>query len=134
MSEYPIPDDLQNTYLEAEKGKKYTTGGSVVRILIERIARLEQERDELQATFDLRWKADMRAIKMWQAAHPGNDQVWPDHADLVVWLGEQLSADCEDFLDLNEYWNGGNGSAVDACQHTCEVTEAALNRLAKVKP
>jgi len=42
--------------------------------------------EELGFTFDLRWKADMRAIKMWQAAHPGNDLVWPDHADMVVWL------------------------------------------------
>ena len=33
----------------------------------------------------------MRAIKRWQAAHPGNDLRWPDHADLVVWLMEQLS-------------------------------------------
>ena len=41
---------------------------------------------DLRATFDLRWKADMRAIKRWQAAHPGNDLVWPDHADMVVWL------------------------------------------------
>lgn len=47
---------------------------------------------ELQATFDLRWKADMRAIKMWQAAHPGTGLIWPDHADLVVWLLEQLEA------------------------------------------
>jgi hypothetical protein len=28
----------------------------------------------------------MRAIKRWQAAHPGNDHVWPDHKDLLVWL------------------------------------------------
>lgn len=27
------------------------------------------ERDEIQATFDLRWQADMRAMKQWQAAH-----------------------------------------------------------------
>ncbi len=45
-----------------------------------------EARAELQATFDLRWKADMRAIKAWQAAHPGKELVWPDHADLVVWL------------------------------------------------
>ena len=44
------------------------------------------------AQFNLRWNADMRAIKHWQAAHPGNDLVWPDHADLVVWLLEQLDA------------------------------------------
>jgi hypothetical protein len=43
---------------------------------------------------------------------------------------KQLEADRVDFLDLNEYWNGGSGAAVDACQHTCEVTETALNRIA----
>jgi hypothetical protein len=47
---------------------------------------------ELQRTFDLRWAADMRAIKRWQEAHPGNDLVWPDRADLVVWLLERDDA------------------------------------------
>ena len=51
------------------------------------IRKIEREVDE---TFDLRWDADMRAIKRWQDAHPGNDLVWPDHADMVVWLLEQL--------------------------------------------
>jgi len=57
--------------------------------------KLERERDELrrtneglQLTFELRWKADRRAIKRWQAAHPGNDLTWPDHADMVAWLME----------------------------------------------
>lgn len=40
-------------------------------------------------SFDVRWEADQRAIKRWQEAHPGNDLVWPDHADMVVWLMEQ---------------------------------------------
>lgn len=53
--------------------------------------RLESAAD-LERSFDLRWNADMRAIKRWQAAHPGNDLVWPDHADLVVWLLDQLPA------------------------------------------
>ena len=53
--------------------------------------RLEKA-DELEKSFNLRWDADMRAIRRWQVAHPGNDLVWPDHADLVVWLLEQLSA------------------------------------------
>ncbi len=61
----------------------------VAKLIAER-DELKQERDELQATFDLRWKADMRAIKRWQAAHPGNELVWPDHADMVVWLLEQV--------------------------------------------
>jgi hypothetical protein len=50
-----------------------------------------QERDELKSTFDLRWDADMRAIKLWQAAHPDREDTWPDHADMVVWLLEQLN-------------------------------------------
>lgn len=45
---------------------------------------------ELQQSFDLRWNADMRAIKRWQAAHPGKENIWPDHADLVVWLLGEL--------------------------------------------
>jgi len=48
--------------------------------------------EELEATFDLRWKADMRAIKRWQEAHPGNDLTWPDHADMVVWMLDQMDA------------------------------------------
>ncbi len=52
--------------------------------------KLKADLEDMQRTFDLRWKADMRAIKRWQAAHPGNELVWPDHADLVVWLLEQL--------------------------------------------
>jgi len=44
---------------------------------------------ELERLFDLRYKADMQAIERWHKA--GNDElVWPDHADLVIWLLEQL--------------------------------------------
>ena len=48
------------------------------------------EIDELNESFDLRWKADIRAIERWHKAHPGKDRVWPDHADLCVWLMDQL--------------------------------------------
>ena len=52
---------------------------------------LQRENDELDKSFDLRWDADMRAIKMWHDA--GNTpKAWPDHADLVVWLLDQLDA------------------------------------------
>ena len=56
------------------------------------IVALLEENVELQKSFDLRWKADMRAIKRWREAHPGKENIWPDHADLVVWLLEQLDA------------------------------------------
>jgi hypothetical protein len=43
---------------------------------------------EQLVSFQVRWEADMRAIQRWRAAHPdkANDLVWPDHADLTVWL------------------------------------------------
>lgn len=46
--------------------------------------------EEFEQSFELRWAADMRAIKRWQEANPGNDLTWPDHADLVVWLLGQI--------------------------------------------
>lgn len=48
--------------------------------------------EEHNQSFDLRWKADMCAIKRWQEANPGNDLTWPDHADMVVWLLDQFDA------------------------------------------
>ena len=45
---------------------------------------------ELHYTFDLRWEADMRAIKQWREANPGNEDVFPDHTDLCVWLMGQM--------------------------------------------
>lgn len=58
--------------------------------MVAEIKRLREELAEREASFDLRWNADMRAIRMWQEAHPGNDNVWPSHDDLCVWLMEQL--------------------------------------------
>jgi len=55
----------------------------------------EMETADLQATFDLRWKADMRAITRWQAEHPAKrEHIWPDRTDLGVWLLGQLDI-CE---------------------------------------
>lgn len=52
----------------------------------------EEERDDLQRTFDLRWDADMRAVRRWQAEATGRALTWPDRADMVVWLLEKLDA------------------------------------------
>jgi hypothetical protein len=50
----------------------------------------KEEKDELEGLFDLQWEADQRAVKRWREAHPGNELVLPDRADMVVWLMEQL--------------------------------------------
>lgn len=54
--------------------------------------RLRREVADNDASFDLRWNADMRAIKLWQKSHSGNDLVWPDHGKLCEWLLEQNEA------------------------------------------
>lgn len=74
----------------------------------EEIHRLETENDSLRkayeaerkkademlvennASFDLRHGADKRAIKRWHEAYPDKVAIWPDHADLCVWLIEEL--------------------------------------------
>lgn len=50
---------------------------------------LKAECAELNRVFELQWDADQRAIKMWRQAHPGHDHVWPDRANMVVWMLEQ---------------------------------------------
>lgn len=52
---------------------------------------LKEMCDDLHMTFELRHKADMRAIERWCAEHPGKELVMPDHADLVVWLIGRIS-------------------------------------------
>ena len=65
---------------------------------------LRAKRDELQASFELRRNADMRAIKRWQSEDPEKRELtWPDHADLCCWLLDQLEqspveADCLELL------------------------------------
>lgn len=54
-------------------------------------AKLKADNKEMGQVFDARWDATQRAIKRWQAANPGNDLTWPDHADLVVWLMDRAS-------------------------------------------
>ncbi|MEY9232490.1 hypothetical protein ABIF68_000916 [Bradyrhizobium japonicum] len=52
---------------------------------IRAVTALEEIKDQ-ERSFELRWEADMRAIKRWQAAEPSRELRWTDHADLVVWL------------------------------------------------
>ena len=49
---------------------------------------LKADCENLNLLFDLRWKADMKAIKQWQEATE-RELVWPNHSDLCVWLLNQ---------------------------------------------
>lgn len=61
-------------------------------LLLSDLEELQKERDELQASADLHSRMMKRARKMWQSAHPEITDRWPDGADNVVWLIEQLDA------------------------------------------
>jgi hypothetical protein len=51
------------------------------------------ERDGLAQLVDRMHEQDVRAVKEWQAAHPGHDLVWPDQSRLAAWcLGEMANA------------------------------------------
>lgn len=65
--------------------------GNAVEDLQAKLDKAEEEKKEHEHSFDLHWKASMRAIKRWQEATPGNDLVWPDAADLQVWLLDKLA-------------------------------------------
>ena len=53
--------------------------------LLDDYERLARENEEYKASFDLRYKADQRAIERWRKA-TGREMVLPDQADLCVWL------------------------------------------------
>lgn len=54
---------------------------------------LQEEVIELRRGFELRWRASIRAMERWRAEDPVNRElIMPDHADLCVWLLEQLEA------------------------------------------
>ena len=54
---------------------------------------------ELQLWFDVRSAADQMASAKWRGAHPGNELVIPEHADLVIWLLDQLAS----FRETNHF-------------------------------
>lgn len=53
-------------------------------------ATLQAELAERVASFEMRHESDMRAIKLWQEA-TGKELIWPNHADLCVWLMQELT-------------------------------------------
>lgn len=102
---------------------------------------LQQKINELQLSLDLEWEAGQRAIKMWQA-ETGKELVWPDKADLCVWLmqqNEQLQATNQQLLEalhIGAHWmEWWINTAECECEysHTCGYNErkAELEQMQK---
>ena len=95
----------------AEDDALRSEAAATITALRARVEELEREKAESDLAFDLRWDADMRAIKRWQVAHPGNDLVWPDHAELCLWLLTELERANPSALAALRAKGGGNGDA-----------------------
>jgi hypothetical protein len=101
-SEYVAePDKTDVEFLRQEAAYQISSRnmevGNRLSEIADRLEALEDRAGELQQVFDLRWSADRRATKRWQEAHPESDLVWPDHADLVLWLMERSERAPSDF-------------------------------------
>lgn len=55
---------------------------------VDEVQKIKEDLEELQATFNLIWKAQQRAIQMWQQK-TGQGLNWPNKASLIVWLMEE---------------------------------------------
>jgi hypothetical protein len=89
-----------------------TAQAMVYQSLLMKYEALEKELAEMKASFDLRWNADRRAIARWQAEHPEKGHVWPDHADMVVWLLDQNDKLTQFAKDYLRWRNGPDGPEV----------------------
>ena len=90
--------DIQNAIDEHKASQESGAIGGSLAMYIEQkvvdplklvLSLAQDELKELESTFDLRWKADMRAINRWKEAHPEKPNTWPDRTDMVVWLLEE---------------------------------------------
>lgn len=91
------PLELCSEWLELKSHFEYLA--EYVRTSNARIAELEASKLSRQTAFDMRWKADMRAIKRWQE-ETGEELTWPDHADLCVWLMKKLAESAVKLADV----------------------------------
>lgn len=82
-------DSVSHVYTIIRKVAK----AEAVAVGVEKLEDIADELESLNASSSLRWNADMRAINRWRKEKPrARALLWPDHADLCVWLLNQLEA------------------------------------------
>jgi hypothetical protein len=75
------------------------------------IEELKSTVGELEATFDLRHKADIRGVNLWRTAHPERILFMPDHADMVFWMMEHIDLllkGLDDAIGQSEFASSGS--------------------------
>ena len=103
MSELTLSERLQRAVVTATNDDLSEPGSDERRRHIQRLDVMREAAmrlAEFERMFDVRFDADMRAIKRWQALS-GKTLNWPEHADLCVWLLERLEdAERGPFLNI----------------------------------
>ena len=59
------------------------------------------EVEDMRRTEALNYDCAMRAVKLWQKAHPDQEATWPDYTSLLLWLMEEKL--CEHGKLLTDY-------------------------------
>jgi hypothetical protein len=85
-----MSDDLRAKIADAERANRVLR--DEFEQMRERAVVAEAENKEHEASLDIRWKSDMRAIERWRAGRADRELVWPDHADLCVNLLDWVEA------------------------------------------
>ena len=137
-----MSDDLARRLREhAAELSEVGRAGTPVHALLSEAA---EEIQELQATLDMTWAAQQRAIKIWQEAH-GKPETWPDHAKLVGWLlGErgrlQLLPDMlQKWLRISAHYRealdviAGNRMCLDTLLGNADIAALALKRAKRIE-
>jgi len=111
-----MTDDADNLISDLRLNAEYQL------LVIEDYRKAADRIEELEHLFDLRWAADMRAIRLWQSAHPDQPRTWPDHADLGTWCLSRI-----EMLEAALRMIAGNGNATGCNpQIMCDIASKAL--------
>lgn len=125
FAETPLEGDAHVDPLIAVLNSLGHRAAEAIDVLTAENARLSEEVLRRQEIFDACWKADMRAIKLWQAAAPGRDLTWPDHTKLMLWLLERVDG----IVAPENATSAANfQSGVDHWMVTCFGAEVAKSR------
>lgn len=117
----------------ADEGKRLKIELETMRQRAEELVNAERDKaDELQATFDLQYKAEMRAVALWRSAGFGSELVLPDRTNLVMWLLSQVEvteARLKTEIAASSAFRGGMVDAllrVSRLEREAETHEAAV--------
>jgi len=92
---------------------------------------LQKEAEDHEKSFDVRQAADMRAIERWRAASPQRELIWPDHADMVVWLLERLEVADKDIRAIAPFIQAYNAK-IETLRAIAQETAACCGKPARM--